>query len=237
MALSLPVPPAPARPLRRYLRPPAPLHFPVHVPMPETDLHLLGRIALYESVRLALGDQGLVSSDQFVYWDATDPKKCLAPDLGVRVGAPRSPIDSWKIWERGAPQVGVELVSDFDRSDRALERRLERYRQAGVLEVVRFDPRREPELRLWDLVDGDLVERDPADPEALRCDAMGLYWCIKEEPGIGRVLRLARDKAGLEFLPTPAEAARESAEAARAAQEIAEARVRELEALLSKRDA
>lgn len=228
MALSLPVRPTPERAQRRYLRPPVPLHFPVHVPVPETDTHLQLRILLYESVRHLLGEHGLVSSDQLVYWDPTDPKKCLSPDLGIRTGVPRASIDSWKIWERGAPQVGVELVSVFDASERAMEQRLERYRQAGVLEVVRFDPAREPALRLWDLVDGDLVERDRADPEGLRCDALGVYWCVRDEPGLGRALRLAKDRAGRELVPTPAEAAR-------AAQVAAEARIAELEALIAKR--
>jgi hypothetical protein len=45
-----------------------------------------------------------------------------------------------------------------------MEEKLERYRQAGIAEVVRFDPEaRERSLRLWDLLDGDLVAEEEGD--------------------------------------------------------------------------
>jgi hypothetical protein len=188
---------------------------------------------LYESVRLALGDQGLVSSEQFVYFDPTDPTRCLSPDLGIRVGVPRARLRSWKCWERGAPEVGVEIVSPSDDGERPLAQKLERYRAAGVLEVVHFDPEKDLGLRLWDLVDGDLVERDLADPEALRCDALGLYWCVREDAQLGRTLRLARDAAGMQVLPTPSEAERARAEAERARAEAERARAEAAEARLA----
>jgi hypothetical protein len=76
-------------------------------------------------------------------------------------------------------------------------------------------------LRLWDILEGDLVERDPTDREARRCDALGLYWCVVEHPRLGPTLRLARDLEGQDVLPTPEEAAL--------------ARVAELEAELARR--
>jgi Uma2 family endonuclease len=210
--------------------------------VPESDTHLALRMLLYESVRLALGEQGLVSSEQFVYFDPTDPKRCLSPDLGVRVAGRRERIRSWKCWERGSPEVGVEIVSDSDEGERPLQEKLEGYRLAGVREVVHFDPEAEPGLRLWDLVDGDLVERDLTDPEALRCDALGAYWCVQKDARLGRTLRLARDRAGTDVLPTPAEAERARAEAERTRADAernradaAEARLAELEARLGNR--
>ncbi|HEX6272057.1 MAG TPA: Uma2 family endonuclease [Polyangiaceae bacterium] len=212
------------RPARRYLRAPVPIHFPAGEHVPETGFHTERKRLLWESVRSALGSGALVSSDQFLYWDATNPRKCLAPDLAVRVGAPRELLDSWKTWERGAPHVAVEIVSDWDASEKVMGDKLERYRQAGIPEVVRFDPT-EPadQLRIWDLVDGDLVERDPTDPEARRCDALGLYWVVRHDAEIRLTLRLARDPRGNDLLLTPAEAERAAKEVERAAKEAEQA--------------
>jgi hypothetical protein len=233
----------------RYLRPPAPLHFPEQETVPENQGHRLRVNALWESAARELGDAALVACDQFLYWDPTNPKKCLAPDLAVRVctsNVHSSELRAWKTWELGAPHVGVEIVSDWDRSQGTLAQKLERYRQAGIAEVVRFDDEdSERPLRLWDLLDGDLVERDISAPDARFCDALGLYWCIVSDPVLGPCLRLARDPDGLTLLPTPAEerdterAAKEAAvaakEAAVAAKEAALARVAELEAELERR--
>ena len=188
--------------------------------MPEGLVHYELLVLLWQSVKHALGNEALVSSDQFLYFDPTNPKRCLAPDLAVRLGQRRRLFPSWKTWELGAPHLGVEIVSDWDKANSTTEQKLERYRQAGILEVVRFDPEgKEPRLRLWDLFDGDLVERDPSDPEARRCDALGCYWCIVEDPELKSTLRLSRDKEGRDLLLTPTEAAQAAANAERAAKE------------------
>jgi hypothetical protein len=83
-------------------------------------------------------------------------------------------------------------------------------------------------LRLWDNVDGDLVERDLSDPEALRCDALGAYWTVFPHPELGRALRLARNPDGSDLLPT-------AEEAAHAEKEAALARIAELERELARR--
>ncbi len=207
MALSHPIQTAPGRPGRSYVRAPVPLHFPHEEEVPEGLIHFKARAMLFSSLEALLGPGSLVSSDQFVYWDPTDPGQRLAPDIGIRVGTPRAPILSWKTWELGAPHVGVEIVSESDESPRELEKKLERYRRAGILEVVRFDPEdRSQPLRIWDLVDGDLVERDLAGPDALLCDALGLYWCIRQDAELGPLLRLARDAAGKDLVLTQIEA-------------------------------
>jgi hypothetical protein len=206
----------------RYLRPPAPLFFPEGADVPEGLDHKLKLIELFQSVMLALGEGALVGSDMFLYWDPTNPRKCLAPDLCVRMGSPALILKTWKTWEQGAPHVGVEVVSDYDRGDGPFGEKLERYRQAGIAEVVRFDPEaRETPLRLWDLLDGDLVERDLSTPEARVCDALGFYWCVVEDARLGRKLRLARDAKGTDLLPTPEESERAAKEAALAAKEAA----------------
>jgi Uma2 family endonuclease len=248
------------------LRPPAPIHFPTGQKVPEGNLHWLLLVVLWDSVREALGDASLVAPDMFLYWDPTNPRRCLAPDLAVRVGEPSRILKSWKTWEHGAPHVGVEIVSTWDKTDSTTEEKLERYRQAGIAEVVRFDPEEKDaaqRLRFWDLVEGDMVERDPGDPEARRCDALGLYWCVVESEHLGLTLRLARDKEGRELLLTSTEKAhatlaavrsakeaervqkeaeraekeaeRAEKEAERVAKEAALARIAELEAELAKR--
>jgi len=222
-----------------YLRRPEPRHFPVEAPVPETLRHLELRTALYLSIRLELRGRATVSSDQFVYWDPTDPEQCLAPDVAVRLGTPAALLDVWKTWELGAPELAVEIVSEHDRPEQQETRKLERYRRAGVAEVVRFDTEHPTaKLRLFDLRGGDLVERDLGAPDAFHCDTLGLYWTVQEDAELGPTLRLARDPSGKNLLPTPEEAMqaeRTAKEAERAAKEEALLRVRELEAELSRR--
>ena len=190
--------------------------------MPETREHKRRLNVLFESVWRELADRAIVASDQFVYWDATDPRKRLAPDLAVRVGTPVGRLPSWMTWKLGAPEVGVEIVSDADRAEGDFADKLERYRRAGIVEVVRFDTDdKERPLRLWDSFDGDLVERDLGDPEALHCDALALYWCVKEDPDLGPMLRLARDAQGDDLVLTPEEAALAEKEIALAEKETA----------------
>jgi len=227
---------------RRYLRPPVPLIFPLEEEVPEVKLHLLLRTALFQLIRLELGDRAIVGSDQFVYFDAANPKRCLAPDVLVWVGAPDQLFDTWKVWERGAPHVAVEIVSPSDTPPGPWGEKLERYRQCGVPELVRFDPEsRTAPLRLWDRIEGDLVERDLSAPDALHCDALGLWWCVQANAQLGPMLRLARDAAGRELLPTleeaqaqhaqvAAEQAQVAAEQAQVAAEQAQATAREARA-------
>jgi hypothetical protein len=191
---------------RRYLRAPQPLIFPESQEMPETGLHLELRTGLYLIVRDFVGERGAVGSEQFVYWDPSDPRRCLAPDLVVRMGTTPGPFPVWKTWERGAPHLGVEIVSQFDRGETEWNARLERYRSAGINEVVRFDPEAVTRpLRLWDRFDGDLVERDLEGEGALECDTLGAYWCLGEDPKLGKVLRLAKGPLGAELLPSAEE--------------------------------
>jgi hypothetical protein len=200
---------------RRYLRPPVPLFFPSDEEVPELKLHLLLRTALFQLIRLALGHRVIVGSDQFVYFDAANPNRRLAPDVLVWVGAPDQLFDNWKVWERGAPHIAVEIVSPSDKPPGPWGAKLERYKQCGVKELVRFDPEsKTAPLRLWDRIDGDLVERDLSAPDGLHCDALGLWWCVQANAQLGPMLRLARDAAGLQLLPTLEESQAEQAQAA-----------------------
>jgi hypothetical protein len=219
---------------RRYLKPPAPIAFPVETEMPETRRHLEQRTALFEIVRDAFGARATVGSEQFVYWDPTDPKQCCAPDLFVRLGAPDTPFDAWKVWERGAPELVVEIVSPSDAAAGPWERKLDRFRRLGAREIARLDVEDTGRpLRIWDCIDGDLVERDPADPAFARCDTLDLHFCVCTDPALGPMLRLARDREGYDLLPTPDEARQRAAEALQReaeARKRAERRNAELEA-------
>ena len=209
---------------RRYLRIPVPVRFPDSESVPESGVHLRLRTALWSMLRLALRERSIVGSDQFLYWDPTDPRQCLAPDVLVWLGAPDRPFSSWKVWERGAPHLAVEIVSESDARDRPWERKLEAYRHSGVVELVRFDAEDEQfPLRLWDRVEGDLVEREVSKRELEYSDVLGLFWLVEPAPELTSMLRLSRDSAGLDRLLTDEEA-----------RHTAEARVRELEAELAR---
>lgn len=219
--------------------PPAPLHFPAEEEVPETKPNLDRRIALYESLRSEIAGSATIGSDQFVYWDPTSVVKRCAPDVFVKLGVPDSRFDVWKVWQRGAPELAVEIVSKSDRPEDEWSEKFVRYHALGVLELVRFDPE-DPDqpISVWDRIDGELVERAADDPRRLLCNTLGLWWTVVDMPGIGPALRLARDEAGTDLLPTPREAqareaearAREAEARARAEQER-DALRKELEAL------
>jgi Uma2 family endonuclease len=195
------------------------LFFPAHAEVPETALHLRLRTALFLILERALSDRAFVGSDQFLYWDPTDPKACLAPDVFVRLGRPLGLLPSYKTWEHGAPQIAVEIVSPIDARDRNLTKKLERYQRTGIPELVRYDPLdSDLPLRLWDFTNGAMVERDLATPNALYCEALGAYWTLTPDPVLGKVLRLAANADGSELWPTT--------------EELAERRIAELEAEL-----
>jgi hypothetical protein len=216
---------------RRYLREPEPRHFLVEQEMPETRRHLRLRTGLFDAILRAFADGAHVGSDQFVYWDPTDPALCCAPDLFVRLGEPDAEFECWKTWERGAPELAVEIISKSDARDRPWEAKLARYARLGVAELVRFDgDDADQPLRIWDRVEGDLVERDPEGAGFSRCDTLDAFWCVRGEPSSGLDLRLSRNEAGTDLFLTADEIRQGEAEARRQA----EARNRELEAEIAR---
>jgi Uma2 family endonuclease len=196
-----------ARGRRLYVTAPKAISFPSEEPpeehVPETQRHLEVRTTLYLVLRDALPDAA-VGSDQFVYIDAGDPRRSLAPDVFVKLGARGTSFDNWKVWERGAPDVAVEIVSAFDRRDAEWDAKLERYQSSGIREVVRFDHEDEQPLTIWDRVDDELLERAPESSDLYACAALGLWWVIVPSD-VGPMLRLARDRTGAQLLPTPSE--------------------------------
>jgi hypothetical protein len=75
---------------------------------------------------------------------------------------------------------------------------------------VSFDPETE-QLRVWDRVADDLVER-VIDGRTTPCLTLDGHWVVAPVDGTP-ALRLARDPGGLDLWPTPVEAERNAAAA------------------------
>jgi Uma2 family endonuclease len=193
------------------------LHFPVEAEVPESKRHLQLRTLLFQFLEQAFAKEAAIGCDQFVYWDPSDARQCLAPDAFVCFGQADDLFQTWKVWERGVPEVAVEIISSSDSSDADWREKLDRYQSLGVSELVRFDPEASQPLRVWDLVDNRLSERAIVG----RSSHLRGFWLVVEQANIGRTLRLSHDEAGSRLYLTPAEAA--------------EQRVRELEAELRRR--
>ncbi len=209
---------------------PKPLHFPEEAEMPETMVHLLLRTLLFQMLQRRLGRSAAVGSEQFVYFNARDPRKCLAPDAFVKLGAVPEHFPIWKTWERGVPELCVEIASPFDKTARGTK--LARYHELGVCELAMFDPNRAAgkRFRVWDRIDDALVERKIVG-ESTPCLTLGMHWVVRPADGVDAALRLAEDPAGDVLVPTSLEI--EDAYAKQtAAREAAEKRIAELEEAL-----
>lgn len=214
----------------RHVRPVEPLRFPEQEPESERmgqgrrHLHLCS--ALYQVLRAACVPEHTVGADQFVYFDAANPRRCLAPDAFVTLGVPDHDFDAYLVWEEGTPDVAFEVLSPSDSPERwTFEEKLRRYRALGVGELVVFQADAEPgsRLRIYDRIEHDLVERVVND-DLSPCLTLGLTLVIGPVDGYPVGLRLARDAAGTDLFLTEKENRR-----------AAEARVAELEAELRRR--
>jgi hypothetical protein len=54
--------------------------------VPESKRHLRQRTTLYQVLVLAFRERAAIGCDQFVYWDPTELRQCLARDAFVRWG-------------------------------------------------------------------------------------------------------------------------------------------------------
>lgn len=185
--------------------------------------------ALHEGLRAVVSQENTVASDAFVYFDAGDPNRKLAPDAFLKLGVAQHHFNSWKTWNKGTPELAFEVLSPSDSPERiTFEEKLVRYRALGVEELIVFHADGEPgtRLRAWDRIDEDLVER-VVEREQTPCVTLGLMVVVAPVADLATGLRLVRDGHSI---PTEAEARRAEVEARRAA----ERRVAELEALLER---
>lgn len=218
-----------------YVRPIRPLHFPVESKVPESSHHLELRTATYQLLAFFLRDRAFVGSDQFVYYDASDPKASVAPDVYLKLGGPQREVTSWKTWERGTPELAIEITSrsdEPDEPDEPWEHKLARYHRLGVRQLLRFDRRSAQTLRVWDYVDGDLVERSVRPNAPVRCSVLGVWWVSVPHDAWGAALRLSADAEGHELIRSELEAEVEARKREAGVRHAAEARVSELEAEL-----
>jgi Uma2 family endonuclease len=207
----------------RYMRPIRPLHFPASDPewdMGEGKRHQLLCELLRQILTTAAGAGSSVGSDQFLYFDASNPKRKCAPDGFVKLGVPDELFDTWKTWEKGTPELCVEILSPSDtREMLPLEEKLARFHIMGVAEVVAFDVEAPigKRLRAWDLVDGDLVERI-VENESTPCRSLDRWFVIAPctDPKLDAALRLANNADGEGLVLSPLEAALADRDAARA---------------------
>jgi hypothetical protein len=236
----------------RHVRPVEPLRFPEQEPdeerMGQGKRHLKLCNALFEMLCAACAPEHTVGADQFVYFDASNPKRCLAPDAFVTLCVRDHDFDSYLVWEEGTPDVAFEVLSPSDTPERwTFEKKLRRYRALGVRELVTFHLDAEPgqRLRVWDRIEHDLVEREVTG-DMTPCLTLGLMVLVGpvDEYPVGP--RLARDAEGRDLVLTEKEARRrveaqlKEAEAAGPAAEAtarkrAEERVAELEKELAAR--
>ena len=216
-----------------YVRPLQPLHFPVEEEVPESQRHFELRTELYQLLSFHLAERATVGSDQFLYFDASNPKACLAPDVFLKLGTRGPEIESWKTWERGTPDLAIEIASRSDAPDEPWQQKLERYHRLGVPELVLFNHRAAQKLRIWDYVDGDLAERKLVVNQPAPCVALELWWVTVTDERWGPKLRLAHDAEGQQLVRTELETVIAGRQAEAEVRRVAEARVRELEQTLA----
>ena len=78
--------------------------------------------ALYQMLCAVCVPEHTVGADQFVYFDASAPRRCLAPDAFVTLGVPDHDFDSYLVWEEGTPRRRVRGPQP-ERHARALDLR------------------------------------------------------------------------------------------------------------------
>jgi hypothetical protein len=162
---------------------------------------------LHEILLAAVGPSGSVGCDQFVYFDAGNPRKCLAPDGFVKLGVPQEMFETWRVWEKGAPELAIEILSPSDTKEPLTwPEKLERYLSAGVLELVVFDVDAEEGSRLevWDRIDDELLPRIVSE-ERTPCLTLGGTFVVAPANDQPAALRLARDAGGVDLVQTAQE--------------------------------
>ena len=175
--------------------------------MPESRRHHRLRTTLFLVLHREFAPHSTIGCDQFVYFDATDPRRCLAPDAFVKLGVPDHDFDAYLVWEEGTPEVAFEVLSPSDSPERwTFKEKLRRYRSLGVRELVCFNLDAKPgkRLRVWDRLEHDLVERVVTN-ERTPCLVLGLTMLVGNVGPDPIALRFARDPAGRDLVLTPQE--------------------------------
>ena len=145
--------------------PPVPLRFDSYDPewdLGQSSRHLNLCILLRELLLRAVTRSDTVGMDAFTFFDETDPRRKCAPDAFVKLGVPNAHYESWQTWDRGAPELCVEILSPSDTNEKLTQaEKLAAFEAMGVREVIFFDVdgNEGSRLRAWDRVGTKLVAR------------------------------------------------------------------------------
>ncbi|MBI4862305.1 MAG: Uma2 family endonuclease [Candidatus Riflebacteria bacterium] len=189
----------------------------------------------------------LVAGDQFFAWVPSEPLVRVSPDVYLLDDPPPPPWPpSWQTWLPGhrAPRVAIEIVSS-DGWQKDYDEGPAKYAQLGTSELVIFDP---------DAVLGETRERGRTPLTVYRREPDGAFvrvyagagpagsvelsaWFVAVSDGKVARIRVARDEAGRDLVPTADEArkvAESSRDEERRAREVAEREVERLRAELDR---
>jgi hypothetical protein len=183
----------------RHVRPVKPLRFPSSSSewdMPQSGRHHRMCELMYQVLVAAVGPAHTVGGDQFVYYDASAPRRCVAPDAFVKLGVPAHHPDVWRAWLQGAPEVCVEILSPSDSAEKlTFAEKLRRYAALGTRELVVFnsDAKHGKRLRVWDRVRDDFIERVVL-RESTPCTVLErVSYVVAKDAELGDVLRAEKD--------------------------------------------
>lgn len=188
----------------------------------------------------------LLSSDNFFAWVREEPLVRVSPDVYLLDDPPKPPLPKmWQTWLPGhkPPRWALEIVSEDWRKD--YEDSPPKYAHLGTKELVIFDPEsalvsdrrggRVP-LQVYRRDEDGAFVRVYYGEEPARCEELGAYLVVQREGGTAR-LRIARDVAGTDWVPSAEEAkaaAEQRAQAEAEGRQKAEERIKALEAELRK---
>ena len=203
-------------------------------PLAENDWQLETILSAVDVLRGYFEEQPdvYVSGDLLVYYEEGNPRKSVAPDVFVVIGAPRHNRMTYKLWEEPkAPDFVLEVASrNTWKEDVGPKRAI--YAAIGVREYWLFDPKNEyfdPPLQGLSLANGvygPLPARVEAGRRTLSSEVLGLDLQVE-----GGKLRF-REVGGGHPLSTYAEQGA-AWRRERATRRAAEARIAELEARLA----
>ena len=217
-------------------------------PMTESEAQFLPLTYAALALRDHFGqrDDVYVGANMFLYYEKSNPRAVVAPDVFVVVGAPKRVRDSYLLWnEPKGPDFVLEITSrSTRREDQGRKKRI--YASLGVGEYFLFDPTGDylrPRLQGFGLRQGRYerlaTARLPHGEPSLSSEAVGLHLVVR-----GEALRLYDPDKGHDLLSysesvkahareeTARKAAEDRAAREEAARKAAEVRIAELEAHL-----
>lgn len=157
-------------------------------PMAETDFHWLAMVDLTLRLRHRYAEQPdvYVASNNLIYYEEGNPRRCFSPDVYVVLGAPKGVRRIYRVWEEGRPPTVVFEMSSRKTRREDLGAKRELCARLGIAEYWLFDPEHDyldPPLQGYRLVGTNY--------QAIGADAAGHLI----SPSLG--LRLAVDGASI----------------------------------------